>query len=287
MILESNKKGFKGLTGFDIKFLALVFMLLDHIHYFFQFTGKVPVLFSWIGRLAGGLFLFTMVEGYTHTSNRKKYFSRIYLMSVFMAIIKSLMVIFPALQRGDGFYAENSIFSTFVILIIMFKGIDYIRGKNFIKGIGLVLSPFIINYAIIFIFQLLVVPFFSMDMANNIYLIVTSFIPSPFMVEGGLFLIITGILLYMFRENRKLQFISYGIFTLAWMIGIPLIFIRPISLKLMFTNYYEWMSVFALIFMFLYNGEKGKSMKKLFYIFYPAHVYILYGLSILLYNLIF
>ncbi|MCF6463477.1 TraX family protein [Clostridium sp. Cult1] len=287
MTLESNKKGFKGLTGFDIKFLALVFMLLDHIHYFFQFTGKVSVLFSWIGRLAGGLFLFTMVEGYTHTSNRKKYFSRIYLMSVFMAIIKSLMEIFPALQRGDGFYAENSIFSTFVILIIIFKGIDYIRGKNFIKGIGLVLSPFIINYAIIFIFQLLVVPFFSMDMANNIYLIVTSFIPSPFMVEGGLFLIITGILLYMFRENRKLQFISYGIFTLAWMIGIPLIFIRPISLKLMFTNYYEWMSVFALIFMFLYNGEKGKSMKKLFYIFYPAHVYILYGLSILLYNLIF
>lgn len=287
MTLESNKKGFKGLTGFDIKFLALVFMLLDHIHYFFQFTGKVPVLFSWIGRLAGGLFLFTMVEGYTHTSNKKKYFSRIYLMSVFMAIIKSLMVIFHALQRGDGFYAENSIFSTFVILIIMFKGIDYIRGKNFIKGIGLVLSPFIINYAIIFIFQLLVVPFFSMDMANNIYLIVTSFIPSPFMVEGGLFLIITGILLYVFRENRELQFISYGIFTLAWMIGIPLIFIRPISLKLMFTNYYEWMSVFALIFMFLYNGEKGKSMKKLFYIFYPAHVYILYGLSILLYNLIF
>lgn len=287
MTLESNKKGFKGLTGFDIKFLALVFMLLDHIHYFFQFTGKVPVLFSWIGRLAGGLFLFTMVEGYTHTSNRKKYFSRIYLMSVFMAIIKSLMVIFPALQRGDGFYAENSIFSTFVILIIIFKGIDYIKGKKFLKGIGLVLSPFIINYAIIFIFQLLVVPFFSMDMANNIYLIVTSFIPSPFMVEGGLFLIITGILLYMFRENRKLQFISYGIFTLAWMIGIPLIFIRPISLKLMFTNYYEWMSVFALIFMFLYNGEKGKSMKRLFYIFYPAHVYILYGLSILLYNLIF
>lgn len=287
MALESNKKGFKGLTGFDIKFLALVFMLLDHIHYFFQFTGKVPVLFSWIGRLAGGLFLFTMVEGYTHTSNRKKYFSRIYLMSVFMAIIKSLMVIFHALQRGDGFYAENSIFSTFVILIIIFKGIDYIKGKKFLKGIGLVLSPFIINYAIIFIFQLLVVPFFSMDMANNIYLIVTSFIPSPFMVEGGLFLIITGILLYMFRENRKLQFISYGIFTLAWMIGIPLIFIRPISLKLMFTNYYEWMSVFALIFMFLYNGEKGKSMKRLFYIFYPAHVYILYGLSILLYNLIF
>src|SRR5690606_21686706 len=113
----------------------------------------------------------------------------------------------------------------------------YIKGKKFLKGIGLVLSPFIINYAIIFIFQLLVVPFFSMHMANNIYLIVTSFIPSPFMVEGGLFLIITGILLYMFRENRILQFIYNGIFTIAWMICIPLIFIRLISLIHMFTNY--------------------------------------------------
>ena len=42
-------------------------------------------------------------------------------------------------------------------------------------------------------------------------------------------------------------------------------------LNLMFTQYYEWMGAFALIFMFLYNGEKGKSMKSLFYIFYPKN----------------
>lgn len=284
MDLQTNKKEFKGLTAFDIKLLALVFMLLDHIHYFFQFTGKVPLLFSWIGRLAGHLFLFTMVEGYTHTSNRKKYFLRIYIMSVFMAIIKALMEIFPALQRGDGFYAENSILSTFVVLIVIFKGIDYMREKKYLKGIGLVLSPFIANYVVMIICQLFV-PILSMDIANNIHQIATSFIPSPFMVEGGLFLIIVGIILYAFRGKRKVKFLLFGIFALAWMIGIPLAFLRPISIKLFFTNYYEWMGVFAVIFMFMYNGEKGKSMKKLFYIFYPAHVYILYGLSILLYNL--
>ncbi|MBC8586838.1 conjugal transfer protein TraX [Paratissierella segnis] len=285
MTLESNKKELKGLTGFDIKMLALIFMLLDHIHYFFEFTGKIPVAFSWIGRMAGDLFLFTMIEGYTHTSSKKKYFLRIYIMSVFMGIIKSLMTIFPALQRGDGFYAENGIFSTFVILIIIFKGIDYIREKKIFKGVGLVLSPFIVSYAIVFIFQLLIFPNLPMDTAGHIYMILSSFIPSPFMVEGGIYIILTGIILYIFRENRKLQLISYGIFILAWMIGIPLAYIRPISLKLMFTDYYEWMAVFAVIFMFMYNGEKGKSMKKLFYIFYPAHIYILYGLSILLYNL--
>ena len=38
----------KGLTGFNLKYLALIFMVLDHVHYFFEFTGKVPIVFSWI-----------------------------------------------------------------------------------------------------------------------------------------------------------------------------------------------------------------------------------------------
>lgn len=275
MTLEKTKKG---LTGSEIKFLALIFMLLDHIHYFFEFTGKVPVIFSWIGRLAAGLFLFTMVEGYTYTSNKKKYFTRIYLMSVFMGIVKYLIQTLPQLQRGDGFYPANGIFSTFVILIIMFIGIDFIREKKLFKGIGLILLPFIISYSFYFL------PKAIMPYA---YLLVSTLIPSPLLVEGGLHLIIAGIILYIFRENRKLQGIFYGIFVLAWMLGLPLIYIRPISLKLMFTDYYEWMSVFALIFMFLYNGEKGKPMKRLFYIFYPAHIYILYTLSFLLYKFIY
>lgn len=285
MALENNIKQAKGLTGFQIKFLALIFMLLDHIHYFFEFTGKVPVVFSWIGRLAGDMFLFTMIEGYIHTSNRKKYFKRIYSMSVFMSLVKYLIQFYKPLQRGDGFYPENGIFSTFVILIIMFKGIDYIKEKRILKGIGLVLSPFIISYVISILFVSLIIPFTSIDIANQIYMAIFSFIPHPLMVEGGIYIILTGLILYIFHGNRKLKFIFYGIFTLVWMIGMPLAYIRPLSLKLMFTDYYEWMSVFALIPMFLYNGEKGKSMKKLFYIFYPAHIYILYGLSVLLYNL--
>ena len=273
MTLQINKKGF---TGFQIKFLALILMFIDHIYYFFEFTGKVPVIFSWIGRLSGGLFLFTMVEGYIHTSSKKKYFIRIYSMAVFMGLIKYLIQAFPPLQRGDGFYPENGIFATFAILIIIFKGIDYIREKKIFKGIILIVAPFIIPYLFYF------VPNAIMPYA---YLLVSTLIPTPFLVEGGLYIIITGIILYLFHKNRKLQCLFYGIFVLAWMIGLPLIYIRPISLKLMFTQYYEWMGVFALIFMFLYNGEKGKSMKKLFYIFYPAHIYILYILSFLLYRL--
>ena len=39
------------------------------------------------------------------------------------------------------------------------------------------------------------------------------------------------------------------------LLALIFMYIKPISFKLMFTDYYEWMAVFALIPMVLYNGE--------------------------------
>jgi len=278
MTLQTSKKGF---TGFQIKLLALIFMLFDHIHYFFEFTGKVPVVFSWIGRLAGGLFLFMMIEGYTHTSNKKKYFLRIYLISIAMGVVRFLLETIPQLQRGDGFYAMNGILSTFVILMVMFRGIDYLREKKIFKGVLFLIGPFIAPYII----GSFLSPFLTDFLRIYANILFYTVLPAPSIVEGGIYIIISGLILYIFYKNRKVQITAFGLFQFLWMTILPILFIRPISLKLMFTSYYEWMGVFAIIFMFLYNGEKGKPMKRLFYIFYPAHIYILYGLSILLYNL--
>ena len=40
----------KGLDGTQLKTIALVLMVLDHIHYFFEFTGCIPTVFSMLGR---------------------------------------------------------------------------------------------------------------------------------------------------------------------------------------------------------------------------------------------
>lgn len=47
----------------------------------------------------------------------------------------------------------------------------------------------------------------------------------------------------------------------------------------MFTLYYEWYGALAAVLMLCYNGERGQGPKRFFYVFYPAHVYILYALS--------
>lgn len=63
-----------GLSSTALKGIALVLMVLDHIHYFFEFTGVIPLWFSLAGRLSAPLFLFCTVEGFAHTQDRRRYF---------------------------------------------------------------------------------------------------------------------------------------------------------------------------------------------------------------------
>ena len=76
------------LSGFQLKYIALITMVFDHIQYFFEYTGKIPIWFTMIGRLAAPLFLFAVIEGFVHTHNRKKYFLRIYALAILMGLIQ-------------------------------------------------------------------------------------------------------------------------------------------------------------------------------------------------------
>lgn len=66
-----KSKACRGLTSSGLKWAALILMVLDHVHYFFGFTGWIPEWCSMLGRLSAPLFLFCAVEGFTHTRSRK------------------------------------------------------------------------------------------------------------------------------------------------------------------------------------------------------------------------
>ena len=94
----------RGLSATALKWIALVLMVLDHIHYMFAYTGRVPDWFSMLGRLSAPLFLFCLTEGFAHTHDRKKYFIKVYLIHLLMSGLLFLMIAGLLPVRPDGFY---------------------------------------------------------------------------------------------------------------------------------------------------------------------------------------
>lgn len=103
---------------------------------------------------------------------------------------------------------------------------------------------------------------------TQVFAIVMLMIPNLFTVEGGIFMVLLGLIFYIFRTNRKVQFLVLII----------------LSFLAFYTNRtgVQWMMEFAIIPLYFYNGEKGRGDKNLFYIFYPVHIYILYIVASLL-----
>ncbi len=91
----------KGWNGTQLSTIALVLMVSGPgIHYFFEFTGCIPTVFSMLGRLSAPLFLFCTVEGFAHTHDRKRYFIRIWAIGTAMAALEFFMIYAKAFRRG-------------------------------------------------------------------------------------------------------------------------------------------------------------------------------------------
>lgn len=270
----------KGLTGFQLKYMAMFLMVLDHIHYFFEFTGKIPIWFSMLGRLSAPLFLFCLIEGFTHTHNRKKYFIQIYSIAIGMGLIQFL-ILNLGLKRPDGFYPQNQMLATFSILLVILQGIDWCARKQWAKGLPAIIIPTALPFLMVMIGS--AIP--SLWLVINI-LHFTILPLHTWIMDGGTFFILQGILMYLLRKHRKWQALVFVISNLLLYVVYPFVAMPNITIKLLFTQAFEWMGSFAAIFMLLYNGERGKGNKKFCYWFYPGHIYILCGLSYLLYFLL-
>lgn len=259
----------KGLTGFQLKIIGLFFMIFDHISEFFSFTEAIPLAFKWVGRIVAPIFIFMTVEGYTHTRSKKKYMLRLYIASVLMNIGNYLIPNY--FQRTDDFALMNNIFATLFMITVYLCIIDFIT-----KGIKEKSIMRIFFGSLLFLLPIALSIFFVVNMENLIYLIFV--IPSPLFVEGGPIFVGIGVIMYLLRGDKKKLLIAY----IA--ICVAIMFTGEISIHSLLFNNYQWMMIFATPLLYLYNGKKGKGMKYLFYVFYPAHIYVFYIISCYIMN---
>ena len=121
-----------GLTGTALKTIALVLMVMDHIHYFFEFTGVVPEWFSMLARLSAPLCLFCTVEGFAHTHDRRRYFLRIWAIGTAMGTVEFFMLYAGAFRRG----------------------IDWLRQRRFVRGALAAAMPILWPFCILALLML-------------------------------------------------------------------------------------------------------------------------------------
>lgn len=225
----------KGFDGFQLKVMMVICMLIDHIA---EFIPGIPLWFRYIGRLAAPVFCYLLVEGFIHTSSRKKYMKRLVTGGIIMIVGSNILTyIF-----NRSVMITNNIFLAMAVSIAILNVIEWKQKEDSNKVIAI---------------------------AGIVGLFIVSLV-----TEGGPFMPVLALIFYYNRDNKvKLS---------LWYTGVSLmILIGPADslYESLFIKNFQWMMVFALPFMLMYNGERGRKAKYFFYIFYPTHIWILYVLG--------
>ena len=268
----------RGLSDTSLKEIALALMVLDHIHYFFSFTGAVPEWFSMLGRVSAPLFLFCTAEGFAHTHDRRTYLLRLWGMGAGMGLVQFVIGIGLG-RRADGFYPMNGILRDLTVACLLWQGIDWLRQRRLGRALALVGGVGVLWPAV----SLALVAALPPAGQLPLYFLSWTVLPNwAFSTDGGVWFILGGVLLYALRGRRKIQVLAWAAWAFWIDMGSVSYLMRMgggVSLGQAMLLSYQWMEVFAAPLILLYNGQRGAGHKQLFYWFYPAHVYGLYAVS--------
>lgn len=263
--MKFYEEGQSFMSIFALKCIALYLMVLDHIGFYFE--SYIPyglyVVLRILGRMSYPLFLFCMTQGYRHTRSRKKYLLRLYFGSLFMTgFILFVDTAFPVDGMGYGYH---NIFLSLFLAGILISTIETFQ-KDRKKGL--------IMAGCIFASQLLyhIAPMFFPILRHCSGDIRTGIMPNLALNEYGLLFIILGLVMYFLWEKRDIFTVVYLLFCIAQYSDEALNGESP-GLPV------QWFMVLALPLILRYNGKRGRSFKYFFYIFYPAHTFLLFYLG--------
>ncbi len=233
-MLEATKEKIRiGLSGNQLKIIAMLTMLVDHIGV--QLFPECIIL-RIIGRLSLPIFAYMIAEGCLHTRNRPKYLLLIALLGLGCQIV--YYVAMRSLYMG--------ILVTFSLSIVTIYSVDpFLKRKDVLSG-----GVMLVTLAAV-VFLCMVAPVLWAE--------------HGFLVDYGLGGVLMPVLAY-YAKNRlwKLAGIGFALLMTVYSLGVI-----------------QWYAFLALPLLALYNGTRGTwNLKYVFYVFYPAHLGLLYLISL-------
>lgn len=223
-----------GLTGNQLKILALICMTADHVG--LQLLPGMPFL-RLVGRLAFPIYGWMIAEGCRYTRSRKRYFLRLAGLA--------------AVCQAAYFFAMGSLYQcvlvTFSLSLVLIWGIDRVKGQP--------------NAGNILLLSLLL----GAAWLLSVYL--PEHTATDFALDYGFWGVFLPVAVYLGRtKGERLALCAADLTLLALSLGGI-----------------QWLALLALLPMALYTGQKGRGkLGTLFYLYYPAHLLVIYGISLLL-----
>lgn len=222
----------RGLTGNQLKILAMVAMTLDHVG--LELLPGVGVL-RILGRLAFPIYGWMIAEGCRHTRSPGRYLLRLGGLAAVCQIVY--------------FLAMGSLYQCVLV--------------TFTLSAGLI---------------------FALRRARS---------------QGGMFawvLLVMGVLLLAKYLPAWLPYRGFGLDYGPWGIALPLfvflgrtagerLALLALALAGLGWDYggIQWFGLAAVPLLWLYNGQRGrKSLGRLFYLYYPAHLVAIYALGLII-----
>lgn len=234
------------MNNFNLKFLACVVMLIDHI-------GAVlfpdAIILRYIGRLAFPIFAFLISEGYEKTKSRKSYTLRLLSFAIISQIPYSIafntfrLNIFFTLLGGLGAIAICDYNFNF----FSFKGKFELNDKKYKIIQNTIKSMIILGICILF-----------------------NIINTDYSAYG----ILTILCFKLFKGNYK-RLIFYTVIINLLNVDKTLNYYLTYNIPIDFSTFNQLFSILSLFIISKYNNKKGKSFKYGFYCFYPAHLILL------------
>lgn len=238
----------RGFSSAALRNIALLFMLIDHIgvvmgrNYSSQTSLDISRTLHIAGRISFPLFCFLIVQGVLHTSNIKKYFTRL----ASFALISELF--FDIFRYNKNIYWYFVLKKAYVLAIFQSQNVFFtlLLGALLIYFAMQVEKAYPLEKA--YLLKLLLLIGFSL---------IADFIGSDYGYYGIL-LIFT---FYQFRNQK-------------WLLCLVTILINVA----LYNGSIQVYSVISLLFILNYNKKRGfyhPRLKMLFYYFYPIHIGIL------------
>lgn len=280
----------KGLTASQLKWIALVFMTIDHINTYILTAGANLVqngVLRGLGRIAAPLFLFVLTESVRHTKNRRRLILRLYIAGLFgslftlsFAILANEFVFAGPIYMG---VPKNILFTytyTTIYICLFEHGMKEVRTKN-LRGVFVTVAGVIATFlpqTAYYVYDRAGFSFIKIGFVSLGREVLAAFFPPTFFIEYSLVFVLMGICIYFVKGKWKC--LVFAVFCVLSYSGAPIV-----SNLWPFSDFFwpgqAWM-ILAIPFMFLYNGKKGTAHKPLFYVYYPVHRDLLSFISVLM-----